>query len=367
MKEKDTKSRILAAVKQMKWDAKDWSRQIMVNQRILEDFIGGADEMDEDQLAYLEKLTKEAIAEPRPKLLRFDSPIIIGSCIHKGGSGKTTCSVALADELAILGYNVLFIDSDSQMDATSTLLPDGGDGKELFNALALTSDIRSQICETKYDRLDIVPSSARMSSIEAMLMSQAQGHGIHPEQAFKVIMKGVCEENYYDFVFVDMDKTVGYLNRTILNGCTHLLMTSECSFYNMSGVAALMGLFDDIRATTNPELELLGVVFNKVSGRKAIVRKTISDFDESLPGKRFASLVRMDTNVEKAQWENVTLRVYSRTCNARKDFLGVMEELLVRISEKATPASRKGAALKLVELGYAEFAAPAVSRGEEDK
>lgn len=182
MQNEQLSTQIIDAVKSVKWDAKEWSRQIMVNQRILEDFIGGRTNMDDEQMAYLFKLTNDAIANPRPSLMRFKTPIIIGSCIHKGGSGKTTCSVALADELAVMGYNVLFIDSDSQMDATSTLLPEGSDGKELFNALAVGSDIRTQICETTYDRLDIVPSSSRMSSIEALLMSQAQGYGSHPEQ-----------------------------------------------------------------------------------------------------------------------------------------------------------------------------------------
>lgn len=367
MKEEELREHIMRTVQDMHWDAKEWSRQVMVNQRIIETFMASKDAMNEEQLEYLAKLTDDAAKEPREKLLRFPEPIVVGSCIHKGGSGKTTCSVALADELAFLGYNVLFIDSDSQMDATSTLLPDGGGERELFNALALNRDIRSQICETSYDRLDIVPSSARMSSIEAMLMSQAQGGTFHPDQSFRNIMKDVIKDNYYDFVFVDMDKTVGYLNRTILNGCTYLLMTSECSFYNISGVAALMGLYNDIKASTNPSLELLGVVFNKVAGRKAIVKKTIQDFDESLPGVRFSAYVRMDANVEKAQWENLTLREYNRSCNARKDFLQVMDEFLVRVSAKATPKSRKEAGLAQSGQGSDEYMPAADSRGGEGK
>lgn len=319
------------------WDNKDWARHTGIIQKYLDAITSGSYPDDTEVRDSLRASTKEHKKDKPLKLLRFASPVIIASCTHKGGGGKTTCSVALADELARRGYNVLLIDSDSQMDATSTLLPnEEAPEKNLFPAITNGSDICSQICETKYPRLDIVPSSTRMASVEAMLISQEMSHYATKEepavQLFKKSLQGLVAENYYDFVFVDMDKTVGALNRTILTGCTHLLMTAECSYYHMVGTVTMKSQYESVKSTSNPDLELLGVVFNKVSKRKAIVNVAISDFDESMPGARFESMIRNDTNIEKAQWSNMTLHEYNASCNGSKDFCAVADEMLGRLA-----------------------------------
>lgn len=318
------------------WDNKDWSRHIGVNQRYLDQITSGKFPEDDEVRDKLISLTMEHQKDAPLPLFRFASPVIIANCTHKGGGGKTTCAVSLADELARRGYNVLLIDSDSQMDATSILLPEeDSPDKNLFPSLTNGSDIRDQICETAYDRLDLVPSNTKMASIEAMLISQEMssfgGRGVPPVQLFKKALQGLVEENYYDFVFVDMDKTVGLLNRTILTGCTHLLMTAECSYFHMIGAVTMKSQYDAVKVSSNPDLELLGVVFNKVAKRKAVVAVAISDFDESMPGVRFESMVRNDTNIEKAQWSHQTLHSFNASCNGAKDFSAVADELLGRV------------------------------------
>lgn len=275
-----------------------------------------------------------------PKLLRFSSPIIIGVCIHKGGSGKTTCSIGIADELASRGYNVLLIDSDSQMDATTTILP-GVDTsqKSLFPAIAMSGDIREQIYTTDETTLDIVPSSTRMASVETLLVSQSAS-GIQSERVFSNILKGVREDGYYDFVIIDMDKNIGVLNRSILTGCTHLLMVSEASLYNLSGFSVMHEQYESVCKTTNPDLSLLGVVLNKVMARKSIVNETMALFDESFPGVRFEHFIRQDAAVEKAQWNNISLRKYNKRSNAWRDIVAVTDELLCRIEKSPLVISR---------------------------
>ena len=317
------------------WDNKDWARHTGIRQSYLEAIANGSAPEDKDVLKELIQSTMYSKFKGMPKMARFSSPVVLAISIHKGGSGKTTCAVGIADDLASRGYNVLLIDSDSQMDATSTLLP-GVDTstKSLFASLAVGSDVRPQIFETNYDRLDIVPSSTRMASAEAMLMSQATS-GIKSDYTFRAILEGVRNDNYYDFIIVDMDKTIGSLNRSILTGCTHLLMVAEASLYHLSGFAVMKEQFDVIKDTTNPDLELLGVVFNKVSARKSIVSEMESTFDENLPGFRFKSYIRNDASVEKAQWNNLPLRVYNKRSNAWKDIMAVTDEIIERLSNSS--------------------------------
>ncbi len=319
------------------WDIKEWSRRIRVNQRILEKFESGENRDDEAALDRLMLLTKEHANDKPSNMLRFNAPVIIASCTHKGGCGKTTCSVGIADALASQGYNVLVIDADGQMDATTTLLPsnltpnsDLLAKKNIFNALAAGLDLRDCVIPTDYDRLDLVPSSTKMVSAEAMLMSQSTTNS-SVENTFRNIIAPLVKENYYDFVFIDMDKNAGYLNRTILNACTHLLMTSECSLYNMTGAAVMKSQYEDIKAKSNADLELLGVILNKVIRRKSIVSAAIEEFDALMPGKQFKATIRNDANVEKAQWQGQTLREFNSRAGAWRDMLDVTDEIIERL------------------------------------
>lgn len=319
------------------WDNKEWARRLGLNQRLLEAVDKGTMIDNPEAKELILSQTKEGLKVDTSHLLRFDEPVVIGVCAHKGGGGKTTCSLGLADELASMGYNVLIIDSDSQMDTTNALLPNVNDdpSKNLFTALSATMDIRGCIWETQYPNLDIVPSCVKMGSAEAMLTSQ-NACGVRAEMSFRDIMKGVVEENYYDFVFVDMDKTIGALNRTIMNGCSHMLMVAECALFHVTGIATMVSQYFDIKARSNPGLDFIGVVFNKVTMRKSVVASTMHQVEAMIPGKQFDAVIRSDANVEKAQWERTPLRLYSRRSNAYKDMCEVTDELVKRLEPIAS-------------------------------
>lgn len=332
---KDFYNPALALKDQYGWDTKEWARRTGIVQRILESVENGKYPDDEEILDMLVSATKDGRKVKTSNLLRFKAPVVIGACLHKGGSGKTTCLVNIADDLSNRGYNVLFIDSDGQMNATSTLLP--GETKpayNLFSAISSEADIRGFIQETEHERLDIVPGSTRMGSAEAVLNSQSP-HGITPDMVFKTILAEAIEENYYDFILVDMDKMVGTLNRSILTGCTHMLVVSECASYSSDGISDVYSFYNQVKATSNPDLSFLGILLNKVVPRKKVVKVMMENLDEIFPGKRFNTYIRMDANVEQSQWEGQTLREYNSRSNAWKDISAVTDELIERVKPLA--------------------------------
>lgn len=327
-------SEVLALRDKYGWDNKEWARHTGIVQNILEAADRGELPDDNDILKMLMEATKENRRTNTSKMLRFKSPVIVGACLHKGGSGKTTCLVNIADDLATRGYNVLFIDSDSQMNATTTLLPGEESEMNLFTAFSNVVDIRKFIRETQHERLDIVPGSRMMGAAEAVLSSQAP-RGVQPAHVFRKVLEGVIQENYYDFVFVDMDKSVGILNHSILAGCTHMLVVSECAGYCVDGISDVVTFSQNTVMQTNPELQFLGIVLNKVSARKRLTKTVMDGLDESFPGKRFQASIRVDANVEQSQWEGQTIREYNHRCNAWKDIMNVTDELIGRVKPMA--------------------------------
>ena len=313
------------------WDTKEWSRRTGIRQDILSSVEAGTAPEDKALLNVVLKETQLGRSRDTKKLKRYIKPNIIAVTLHKGGGGKTTVTLNLAASLAAMGYNVLVIDSDSQMDATSNLLGTRDNQEHnLFNALTAGTDIRAQIIQTPYTRLDLVPSSVRMASMESLISVQAH-QGLDTLSLFKSCMKELVAENYYDFVFVDMDKTIGKLNETILNGCTHLLMVAECAVFHVKGIGVMSNQYERVKIKGNPELKLLGVILNKVPSKRNIIRIVNDILDGLQPGLRFQAYIREDDNVVRSQWKQELLSERKRPCRAGRDMAEVTKEFLTRI------------------------------------
>ena len=77
----------------------------------------------------------------------------------KGGVGKTTSTVNLAYSMAILGKRVLVIDADPQTNLTPFYAKANPNGKTILDVFRHPERIRSIICRTKYDNIDIIKGS----------------------------------------------------------------------------------------------------------------------------------------------------------------------------------------------------------------
>lgn len=97
---------------------------------------------------------------------------------NKGGSGKTTTCSNVGFGLRELGKKVLMIDGDMQLNLSlslfdeDTVLAYAQSDKNLYEAIKRQDDLTDYIVNTKYEGLDLIPSSTLMSSIEYELFTK---------------------------------------------------------------------------------------------------------------------------------------------------------------------------------------------------
>ena len=105
---------------------------------------------------------------------------VIAFANNKGGSGKTTSASNVAAAIAGMGKRVLLIDGDMQLNLTLSFFDEEAalgfaeSGKNLYEAIKGERDLADYIVSTKYENLDIIPSSSLMSSIEFDLFAKWQ-------------------------------------------------------------------------------------------------------------------------------------------------------------------------------------------------
>ena len=342
----DTRKMLIDARDKRGWDNKDWHRAVGVDQRVLEGIDAGLIDISAPELKDLADLIYLGTNQNElPEMLRFEKPQVIAFDIHKGGGGKTTLSVNIACELGRRGYNVLVIDADSQGDSTTTILPNETpenaaaensytkqiEKKNLFaclNSDFLTMDIRDHIISSQYDGLDIVASNTNLSKMDVMLSAMD-----FREQMFARALEGLIQENYYDFVFVDMDKNIGLMNTTILCGCDYIMIPCECEMFHLKGLFVMDIQIEKVKRY-NPKLKILGIVFNKVNMRKRSYEEARAAASSKFGNVVFDNMLRVDANIGNSQFEGQPVIVYNRSCRASQEIRSIADEMLDRLKKE---------------------------------
>jgi len=171
---------------------------------------------------------------------------------QKGGVGKTTVTLGLASAAAQAGHRVLVVDLDPQASATWVLGVDPDDA-ELTTAEVLGKAKASDaIVESAWsDLIDVLPSSHRL---------QANEHGV--PSRLRTALAEVSDQ--YTAVLLDCPPSLGNLTTSGLTAAQHAVIVVEPSALGLRGIAGVADVIDDVWDAHNGDLELSGVIVNRV-------------------------------------------------------------------------------------------------------
>jgi cellulose biosynthesis protein BcsQ len=186
---------------------------------------------------------------------------------QKGGVGKTTVTLGLASAAASARRRVLVVDLDPQA-STSWVLgiePDG-DAPTVVDLLADNARRVDDIIRPSAwsDHIDVLPSSSHLQELE-----------VGPAKRLRKALAKV--ESDYEAVLIDGPPSLGGLTRSALTAARHALLVVEPSALGLRGIGGVADLIDDVWDSTNPDLELCGVVLNRVP---AVSREAQRRIDE---------------------------------------------------------------------------------------
>lgn len=267
---------------------------------------------------------------------------VISIANSKGGSGKSTTASMLSIALGDLGYKVLAIDCDSQMDLTNTMgftvdesLTEFGlqlidFNKTIYQAMKQKQELVNFITPTRYFNVDIISGDDYISKIEYELH-----HEFQREFLLKKIGMSLLKERTYDFIIFDTSTYLGDLAANILNVSDYVIIPVPMAMFGIRGIRSFLDFFHQFKAM-NEELEILGILTTLYKAGNKIMNMRGQNLLENIFGKEmlFQTKIHLDTSVEKAQWNSIAVLEYSPKSKASVQYKEFAKEVVDRVSKK---------------------------------
>jgi chromosome partitioning protein len=242
---------------------------------------------------------------------------VIVNATHKGGEGKTTNSIVLAEYLALIANKrVLSIDLDPQANFSGRYLQMNYDpayqgGKipplhpDYEPEVDLDWDGRSGIANIFYGE-DVIPYPTSIQNLEI-----APAHSIKLQEAEAVVKAQVKEKVHlqlkkfieqpevqqsYDVIIIDTPPSKGPLTISAIKAATHLVIPAQMEQFSIEGIYGMLQLWKQETYSRNSDypIELIGILPNQV--RNINIHKS---FLSDLKNKEFTSKYVIPHEIKK--------------------------------------------------------------------
>ena len=251
---------------------------------------------------------------------------------NKGGSGKSTSCSNVGAALAGMGKKVLLVDGDMQLNLSLSFFDEeevlkmAAGEKNLYYDIGHQSDLSDFIVHTKYENLDLVPSSTLMSSVEYELFTKWQREFI-----LRKCLQKVKDSGVYDYILIDAPPTLGGWVMNILCASDYVLVPVEASPWGMFGLANMFDFLNEVREIA-PALQVLGIVVTKADARKNYFKQTMETLKEMEGIYLFESFIRVDSSIEWSQDSSEPVVEFKKSSRSAKEYIALAEEVMNRVS-----------------------------------
>ena len=214
-----------------------------------------------------------------------DDPIsIIAVQNFKGGVGKSTVSMHLAQYLAIKGYRVCLIDCDSQGSSTSMCgyVPDLDIAEEdtlyPFFRNAEMSSLAYAVRETHWDGLYLIPSNLKLYSAEYELAARIA-------RADKGLLNRLSEgiasiADHFDVIILDPPPALGTISLSVMRAANALLVPIPPTVVDFTSTTTFLAmLYETMRVLEEQglpiELSWLRMLATRADEQKSMQRELL--------------------------------------------------------------------------------------------
>lgn len=273
--------------------------------------------------------------------------IVVSVCSLKGGVGKTSVVLGLASAAQARGLATLVVDLDPQADATLALdvppdLPAAQPAATVSAVLGTgrRPSVRDGFAPSGWtvdggSPLDVLLGSAEVADLER------PGSSPRAVERLSRRLRSTVDEVQHDYrlVLLDCPPSLGAITLAGLSSSHRAIVVTEPALFSVSAADRALHAIDELRRTTAPDLQPLGVLVNRYRERSPEHRYRLTEL-----GDMFGPLVLSPAIPERSalqQSQGASQPVHRWPGTAAQELAELFDAHLARIMRAASRGLRR--------------------------
>lgn len=262
-------------------------------------------------------------------------PIVIALICHKGGVGKTSSTVGLADALASTnpGKKILIVDADEQSNVKTIFAIKMNEAEGGLASILLDNASPNNVKVEVRPQIDVILSGGRrMREFE-----RTHANTPNAELMMKLRFENLKE---YDFVVIDSPPALSLISSNIVTYADYLVLPSSPDLLSVVGVKNTLYFIENMQQvfekTKNSVAKVLGILPTMYDSRRNVDMSIVDDYErmagaDLTGGGRVFSPIRTDIKVKTAQIKRKLLSEAFPSSKAAEDYRTLATEILEQI------------------------------------
>ena len=244
---------------------------------------------------------------------------------QKGGVGKTTTVINIAAQIALRGFRVLVIDSDSQGNCATGLGVDKSKVKNTTRDLILSPETAVDSRHaTAVENLHIIVGDRSLIGLEQEMMRQL-GREKRMKEALRPLLA------HYDLVLIDTPPSLGLVTINALVASDGVLVPVQTEYFALEGLALLSGTIREVRSLLNERLGVDGVLLTMHS-QTLLNKQVAGEVLENFPNLVVRPAIRRNVRLAEAPSHGIPIHLHDPSSPGGKDYQDIATELQHRWS-----------------------------------
>ncbi|HEC04758.1 MAG TPA: ParA family protein, partial [Thiothrix sp.] len=239
----------------------------------------------------------------------------------------------LAASLSAMMRKVLIIDMDPQGNATTGMGIDKNEQEYSLSEALLNQVSIDQVIKTVPDTdIDMLPGGADMTVAEITLM-----HEDDREYRLRAVLENI--KGNYDYIVIDCPPSLNMLTVNALVAADGIMIPMQCEYYALEGLSALMGSVETIRESSNPDLEITGLLRTMYDPRNNLARDVSSQLSEYFGDKLYNTSIPRNVRLAEAPSHGLPVLSYDKHSRGALAYLAMAAEMIRKDTSRVAELS----------------------------
>ena len=204
--------------------------------------------------------------------------------------------------------------------------------QSVYDAIVEQKVTPEMILDGRLPNLDLLPANIALAGGECELVGMAE-RDLRLRRALATV------EDNYRHVLIDCPPSLALLTVNGLTAADSVLIAVQCEYYAIEGLSRLLETINLVRQTSNPPLEIEGVLLTMYTPRLNLAQQVVQEMRGYFGDKVFNTVIPRSVRLAEAPSFGQTIFQYDRNSPAAFAYQALGREILSHDSGRPLPGN----------------------------